>query len=360
MNKIPKLIFLLLLAFTLPTSSFAKEITARATLPYKFYNSDTRAEGMEKARMSAWKKYTSSFSVARKSTYRANKKEILKNLPDLIVEELIVQEKNDKESKIYKVSLRVNFDDNGVTALFNDLSASGNQGLGMASDFGSVLIARVKGTSKKYDNKRVNISESDALDSVTQRAASNGNDSVDSAGTKTFSRKASGGSTTRKRTMTTWEIDESYQETLVGAIEESLVDAGFEPMDYNDLSEYGAPYMDEIYKEATDKGVLKGRTKSKIKKAAKDAEWGYLGMGRVDLDLPITDGATGLFKVGARVHYQVYMFKNGKARSVAKVRAKQVYGLGETEDFATNEALNQAAQAAVTTVVDQLQKKGVR
>ena len=108
MNKIPKLIFLLLLAFTLPTSSFAKEITARATLPYKFYNSDTRAEGMEKARMSAWKKYTSSFSVARKSTYRANKKEILKNLPDLIVEELIVQEKNDKESKIYKVSLRVN------------------------------------------------------------------------------------------------------------------------------------------------------------------------------------------------------------------------------------------------------------
>ncbi|TXL13036.1 hypothetical protein BMR05_13295 [Methylococcaceae bacterium HT4] len=47
-------------------------------------------------------------------------------------------------------------------------------------------------------------------------------------------------------------------------------------------------------------------------------------------------------------------------RTIAKVSAKQVYGLGETEDYATNEALNKSALAAVTIVVDQLQKKGVR
>ena len=360
MNQLTKQALLLLIVVTFSAPLYAKEITARASLPYKSYNSDTREKGLEKARMSAWKKYIGGFSVARKSTYRANKKEILRNLEDLIMEEVVVQEKNDKEAKRYKVSLRVNFDDGSVTALFNDLSASGNQGLGMASDFGSVLIARVKMSSKGYDEKRVNIKESEGLNSVTEQAASDGNKSVDSVGSKTFSRRASGGSTTRKRVATTWEIDESYQETLSGAIEESLINAGFEPMDYNDLADYGAPYMDEIYDEATDKGVLKGRTKSTIKNAAKDADWSYLGMGRVDLDLPITDAATGLFKVAASVNYQVYMFQNGKSRAVAKVRAKQVYGLGETMDYATNEALNMAAQAAVTIVVDQLQKKGVR
>jgi len=360
MNRLTKQALLLLIVITFSASSYAKEITARASLPYKSYNSDAREKGLEKARMSAWKKYVGGFSVARKSTYRTNKKEILRNIEDLIMEEVVVQEKNDKEAKRYKVSLRVSFDDGSVTALFNDLSASGNQGLGMASDFGSVLIARVKMSSKRYDEKRVSIKESEGLNSATEQAASNGNKSVDSVGSRTFSRRASGGSTSRKRAATTWEIDESYQETLSGAIEESLINAGFEPMDYNDLADYGAPYMDEIYDEATDKGVLKGRTKSTIKNAAKDDEWSYLGMGRVDLDLPITDAATGLFKVAASVNYQVYMFQNGKSRAVAKVRAKQVYGLGETMDYATNEALNTAAQAAVTIVVDQLQKKGVR
>ncbi|TXK95121.1 hypothetical protein BMR02_13105 [Methylococcaceae bacterium HT1] len=360
MNQLTKQALLLMLIVTFSTSLYAKEITARASLPYKSYNSDTREKGLAKARISAWKKYVGGFSVARKSTYRSNKEEILRNLEDLIMEEIVVQEKNDKEAKNYKVSLRVSFDDGSVTALFNDLSASGNQGLGMASDFGSVLIARVKISSKGYDKKRVDVKESEGLNSVSEQAASNGNKTVDSVGSKTFSRRASGGSTTRKRTASTWEIDESYQETLSGAIEESLINAGFEPMEYNDLSDYGAPYMDEIYDQATDKGVLKGRTKSAIKNAARDAEWSYLGMGRVDLDLPITDAATGLFKVAASVNYQVYMFQNGKSRAIAKVSAKQVYGLGETEDYATNEALNKSALAAVTIVVDQLQKKGVR
>lgn len=344
----------------LPVNVTAKEVSVVVEVPYKSFNADVRKSAIDKARHSAWKKYATSFSVARLSTYRANEAEFINNLSGLIADEVVVQEKNDKKAKLFKLSLRVNVNDNAVTALFNDLSASGNQALGMSSDFGSVLIARVKMTAKRYDDKRVDVRESEASDSVSQVTASNGTESIDSATTKSMSRNASGGSTSRKRTAVTWEVDEAYQEQLAAAIEESLINAGFEPMDYNDLADYGAPYMDELYGETTDKGVLKGSAQRIIKDAAKDAGWDFIGMGNVDLDLPIIDGATGLFKVAASVAYRVYMFQDGKSRSVARVRAKQVYGLGETEDFATSEALNKAAHVAVTTVVDQLQKKGVR
>lgn len=360
MSKIFKLIGITVLLMVFGTNAYTKEVQTLVTYPYKSFNSDTKAQALEKARMNAWKKYTSDFSVARKTSYRENKSEFMSQLNDLIVEEIIVQEKNDKENQIYKIAIRVNFDDNAVLALFNDLSSAGNQALGEASNFGSIFIARKKMTAKSFDNKRIDIQESSAEDSLIRNTSSDGSKSIDAASTKTFSKKATGGSTSRKRTTNTWELDDMAQEYLVGAINEHLVNAGFEPMDYNDLGDYGAPYIDEIYNETTDKGKLKGKTETKIKNAAYEAEWSYFGYGTVDLDLPITDDATGLFKVAATVKYKVLMFQNGKSRTVATVKATQVYGLAETEDFATNEALNKAAEKAITTVVDQLQKKGIR
>lgn len=360
MKAIKLMLSTIVLLATLTVDISGKEVQVTFSQPYKSFNSDTRSEAITEARLSAWKKYTMDFSVARKTSYMDNKKVFIDKLEDFIVEEIVVQEKNDEENKIYKLALRVIIDDNSVTALFNDLSASGNQGLGEASNFGSIFVARTKMTSKSYDSKRVDIKEAEAEDSVSQAAASNGAKSVDAVSTKSFSRTATGGSTSSKRTKVSWQLDNISQESLTAAMEESLVNAGFEPMAYNDLTEYGAPYIDEIYNETTDEGTLKGKTISKIKNAAMDADWNFFGIGTVDLDLPITDSATGLYKVAAKVTYKVIMFKDGKSRTVATVSPTQVYGLAETEDYATNEALTNAAQKAVTTVVDQLQKKGVR
>ena len=113
---------LLTISIFISPSVFAKEINAKASLSYKSYNSEMRDKAIKKARESAWKKYSSGFSVARKSTYRQNKQEFLNSLPDFIIEEVVVQEKNDKEKKVIKIALRVNIDDNAVTALSSILT----------------------------------------------------------------------------------------------------------------------------------------------------------------------------------------------------------------------------------------------
>jgi len=350
----------ILLSFVFASQLFAKEIKATVTYPYKSFNSDTKKAAMEKARKTAWKKYTMSFPMAKKTTYKENKKEFMSQMGEFIVEEVIVQQKNDKNNKVYKLALRITIDDMSVNELFVALSAAGNQELGEASDFGSLFIARIKTTAKGYDAKRVKITDKQGVDNVTQNNATDGNKNVDAVSVKSFSKKTTGGSTERKRTKVTWEVDESMNESLTGALNEHLANAGFEPMDYNDLADYGAPYMDEIYQETTDKATLKGRTIKAIKLAAMDAEWPFFGYGTADLDLPKIDPATGLFKVSAKITYKVLMFKNGKSRTVATVRPTQVFGMGEEEDYATTEALNKAAEKAMSTVLAQLQKKGIR
>lgn len=357
--------WILIMCAALCFNVFAKDVQSTATLQYEksVFSDDheARNKAIVQARTSAWKKYTSEFSEARKSIYAKNEKIFMDKLGSLIIEESVVQEKNDKDNNLYKIAIRVNIDDNAVAALFNDISASGNQGLGESSDFGSVFIARTKTEAKSYDAKRVNIKESEGEDSVSHTIASSEAKSVDAASTKSFSRTASGGSTTTKRTETKWELDTALQDKLSASMEETLVNSGFEPMSYEILTDHGAPFLDEILEEATtETGTLTGRTLKAIKTAALDAGWSFFGYGTVDMDIPIIDSATGHFKVAATVQYKVFMFKDGKDKTIATVRPTQVYGMAETEDFAINEALNKAAQTAIRTVVDQLQQKGVR
>jgi len=353
-------IFILTLGFLLGPPAFATDIDASVSLPYKTFNSEVRAEAIQQAKETAWKKYTSRFNQAQKSNYKAHQNEFKRSLNELIVDHQVIQEKNDKGAKIFKVAVRVSIDDAGVNALFADLSAAGNQGLGQASDFGSVLIARVTVQSKEFKARSVDISSSEAEQSINESSGTDGVNSVESTGTKTITRKESGGSVTRKRAENSFDIDEGVQEELNFIMGEALVNAGFEPLEYFELTDFGAPEMEDVYLEMTDNAKLKGSTTKAIRDAAVEAGWSFLGIGNVDIDAPLQDPATGLVNISAQVSAKVYMLTDGRARTVASVRPTQVYGLGETEQYAQTEALNAAANKAMETVVAQLQKKGIR
>ncbi|MEK9653373.1 MAG: hypothetical protein VW437_06325 [Betaproteobacteria bacterium] len=351
---------LLILVFLAGTPAFASDIDATVSIPYKTFNSEVRAQAIERAKETAWKKYTSRFNQAQKSNYKAHQNEFKRNLNELIVDYQVIQEKNDTGAKIFKLAIRVSIDDTGVNALFADLSTAGNQGLGQASDFGSVLIARVTVQSQEFKARPVDISSSQAEQSINESSGTDGVNSLESTGTKTVTRKESGGSVTRKRAENSFDIDEGVQEELNSIMGEALVNAGFEPLEYFELTDFGAPEMEDVYLEMTDNATLKGSTIKAIRDAAVEAGWSFLAIGNVDIDAPLQDPATGLVKIAAQVSAKVYMLTDGRARTVASVRATQVYGLDETQQAAQTNALNAAASKAMETVVAQLQKKGIR
>jgi len=360
LRKYLHLFFVILVGFSFyPAQLQAKEVKSSATVSYKTFNDSVREEALKRARASAWKKYVSGFNQSQKSLYKKLKPEFNRNLDDLIIEQVILGEKNDDATRNYQVMIRINVDDAAVASLFADMSAAGNQALGAASDFGNILIARTSNT-KEYDAKRVSIKESQSEGVVEEESSSDGERSVDSLSSKSLERTATGGSVERKRAKVTYQVDEGYQDNLNGIMGEVLVNNGFEPMDYVDLIDYGAPYMEDLYPELSSKGTLRGRGLKSVKDAAIEAGWSFLGIGSVTIDAPVEDSATGLTKVSAKVQYKVWMIDSGKARTVASVRATTVFGLAETEDVASTEALNKAANKAMETVVAQMQKKGVR
>lgn len=339
---------------------FAVEVTGNAYAPYRFYSNKVRLEAYDNAKKAAWKKYVSSFNAAKRSNYARLEKNFLDNLDAYIAETVIVQEKKDKDNKRYKVSMRVLIDEHAVDAMFADISVVGNQALGLASDFGNIFVARVVTSSKEYDTKRIKIKESESEAKIEEDSVSDGMRSLDAISKKSLSREATGGSKIRKRAQVSYEIDDAIQEDLSGVVSELLSNSGFEPMEYFELTDYGAPYMEDIYSEFSSSSVMGGRLRKEITRAAIEAGWNFLGMGTVDIGAPIEDEATGLIKVSAKVRYKVWMIEDGRARTVASVRPKQVFALAEDELFAGTEAMNKAAQYALDTVVAQLQKKGIR
>jgi hypothetical protein len=161
-----------------------------------------------------------------------------------------------------------------------------------------------------------------------------------------------------------YEANLEVSEQVAYAVQEQLVDAGFEPMDAEDLAdEFDLPYLEDI----VDQGLLRenGSFPKKLikqyKTAAIDAGWTFLGMGSVDLGTPTVDEVRGTVKVPATVSFSVWMLSDGRAKTVASVRPKVVYGQDSGDaGVAETNAYNEAVVFAMDTVVAQLQQKGLR
>jgi len=118
--------------------------------------------------------------------------------------------------------------------------------------------------------------------------------------------------------------------------------------------------MDEIMDEMRENATLPTRTQRVFQDAAIDAGWTFLGLGTIDIGVPETDPARGTVRVPATVAFRVWSLDSGRARTVASVRPKVVYGQDRgSASVAETNAYNAAVGFAMDTVVAQLQQKGL-
>ena len=336
-------------------------ITAIGSIDYEWsVSAEEKQTALDQAKMSAWKKYTSKFNAAKKSQYAKLKEIFIENLDDFIAEVVIQKEKDDKDGNKYSIAIVAKIDPGAVNEIFNSNSEAGQQGAGEASDFGVLFVARVEASRKSFDEKRVTVTEDKNTDVVKEINAENDNESVDAITTESVSVEKSGGSSETKRDKVVYMPSLEHSEEASYAIEEFLVNAGFEPMDYTELDD--VPFLDELVddEKLRKSGKLPARTVKLYKSAAIDAGWTFLGMGVIDIGTPIQDDSKGNIKVSAKVSFKVWMLSDGRAKTVASVRPKVVYAWGDDAGSTEVIAANKAAEYALDTVVSQLQKKGLR
>ena len=340
-------------------------VTAVGSKIYTELSTYIKQSAIEDAKREALKKVAGKFPTAKKRMFKEMEESIFEAVDDFILEAAVQEDQNDAAAKTYKVAISALVDIDAINAFFIENSAAGNQEAGDASDFGALFVARVELGRQSYKTKVTDVKKSNSESVLNEESASDGTSSVDSTSTSSMTVEQSGGSSKKKRDKVEYEANSEISESVGYAVEEQLVNAGFEPMDGQDLAdEFDLPYLEDIIDQnlLRKNGSFPKKLIKQYKNAAIDAGWTFLGMGTIDIGTSTVDEVRGGIQVPATVSFKVWMLTDGRAKTVASVRPKVIYGQDRNGDagVAETNAYNEAVIYALDTVVAQLQQKGLR
>lgn len=339
----------------------AKEVRGVGSVKYSWFNDEVKQEAIEKAKEDAWKNYISSFNSAQMAMYQSHlKSQFDAELPSLISNVRVEAEKNDKAQDLFNVAIRAEINDALVAEIFRRNSAAANQDYREAQDFGSLFLAKVVASQKRFDERRTDVEKTKTQSTVEEDFASDNSTSVDGVSTNDMTVRESGGSTVSRRAESEYEVNEDYNDSLADIVFEKLEDAGYFPLEYVELTDCGAPFIEDVYGEFRSNAAMSSRMEKSIRDAAIDCGWSYIGIGSVTLSGHRNDAATGLRAVDANVSYSVWSIEDGRTRRVASVRNKTHTAMHQSELAAEQEAVIKAAEYALDNVVAKLQQRSVR
>lgn len=344
-----------------PTATLSKEVRGVGTVEYSWFNDEVKQQAIEKAKQDAWRNYTSSFTSAQMAMYQSQlKSQFEDELPNLISNVRIEAEKNDKSQDLFNIAIRAEINEALVAEIFRRNAAAANQDYRESTDFGSLFLAKVVASQKRFDDRRTEVERTKTNSTVEEEFASDGNSSVDNVSTSDMTVRESGGSTVSRRAESEYEVNEDYNDALADVVYEKLEDAGYFPLEYVELTDCGAPFIEDVYGEFRSNADMSSRMEKAIRDAAVDCGWSYIGIGSVTLSGHRNDSATGLRAVDANVSYAVWSIEDGRARRVASVRNKTHTAMHQSELAAEQEAVIKAGEYALNTVIAKLQQRNVR
>ena len=362
MKKQSAVLFLIMMfVSTLGLAQDLVSITAVGSHKYSFFSKDeAREAALLAAKQSALGQYTASLPSAKQAMVQQYTDQIMQNIDQFVPGAIIQEEQRDKKTKQYRVGIMAQVNPGALDAFLNT-QAEVASGFSAPSDFGAMFIARVETSRKSFDEKRVTREESENAAILEETNADDGVESISSVNESSVNVQRSGGSTEVKRDSVTYEPSIAISEEVAFAVEEQLVNAGFEPMYLDQLYDYGVPFLDEITGQMRSSGRMPSRIRRQYQKAAIQAGWSFFGAGMIDIGAPQADNARGTVRVPATVSFRVWSLTDGRARTVASVRPQVVYGQDRgNASVAETNAYNEAVKYALETVVAQLQQKGLR
>jgi len=252
-----------------------------------------------------------------------------------------------------------------MNAIDNFLQSKSAAAFVETSDFATLFIARKVSARKVFDEKKIEIDAQESTSSLEVVNEGDENSTISGGSGSSMSVKEKGGSVELKADTFVYEIDLGLTEALQSAIQETLVNAGFEPFPIDDvLYDYDMDGLEEMILngEFSEDGSLNRRTLAGIKKVAAEDGVTFLAIGRVDYRLGEKNPLTNDMQVPASVSVEVVMKKGRRMRGVAVVKPTQVYGnypIGGDDRIGLIDAQNNAVKMAMDTIVSQMQSKGL-
>jgi hypothetical protein len=344
-------------------NAMAVEVKATATIPYKSFFSSTpsdsvKHEAIAKAKLNAWKDFTSTFNMAKQKAYQQLEPHFLSHLDEYIIDYAILGDKVDKKTKTFSVMVRVKINESKVDSKLSSASAAGSLKSGEGNGFGFIFMAREVAEIKSFDERKTKISTSESKTDAAEKSKIGGGTMASSENIETFKKEQTGGNTVRKADQIQYAV--SSQQDINAAMNEVLTPAGFEVIDYADIAaECGGADLEVIKSEFSRSYELSGTTRKAAIDSARKCQVVYFAVGTLDVGMQDTDPVSGLKRVNVTVNAQVWNIAKGLPRQVASVNSDPYAGLGPDQVVAKRNALKKAAGSAAKTIIDQLNAKGL-
>ena len=340
------------------------ELTGRTCSDGKPSDKNMQFKAIEKAKLSAWNKYTASLSGDRSSAYLDSEDEFLSELDQYITDYVILTSNCSKTDRSYSVSLRVNINEARLNNKLVKQSGSSQAQKDLKGQGIVVLVVPRQTTQSLSFDARVTKQAEKKNSLIADEAISDSGDSVSVTESSTQrSSVTTGGSTSKKATKRTYTIgdlnDASAQinnilsplgmRTFTAARLEGLAGRmGYEPFLKNVLDQFSG--------NAGDLGAnISPQTQDDIVNLILDVGQGrlnYFVLGTVDSSVPRVDPDTGAFKADVLVNIQLFKIDDFfGAEIVAAVGPEIKTAFGETDILADKAALKKAFSEATNSLI---------
>ena len=122
---------------------------------------ESKQKALEKAKLAAWRKYTSGFKGAKIMSYGKVKKQVLENLNDYVIEITARGFKVMKNSNSLRVAYRATINTAAFQALLQSASPAQQTASGEGSMFSFIFAARQVVKQKSFDTRRTSVQKND-------------------------------------------------------------------------------------------------------------------------------------------------------------------------------------------------------
>lgn len=321
-------------------------------------------EAIEKAKISAWNKYTSNLSSDRLNAYYASEDRFLAELDKYITDYVILTTDCSKTKRNYTISLRVTINEarlnNKLIAKSSGSAAKQNlQGQGIV-----VLVVPRKTTEALIFDDKVT-KQSMTKNSLSADEMMDSDESTVSITETSTVRESTttGGSTSRKATKRTYVIGDLNDAS--SQINNVLAPLGMRAFDAARLegmaSRYGYdPFMNEVLDQFAGKiGDLGANISPQKQNEIVDliievgqGRLNYFLLGTVDSSVPRIDPDSGVYKSDVLVNVQLYRIDDFfGAESVASVGPEIKTAFGETDVLSEKAALKKAFSEVTNSLI---------
>lgn len=321
-------------------------------------------EAIEKAKISAWNKYTSSLSSDRLNAYYASEERFLAELDQYITDYVILTTDCSKTNRNYTISLRVTINEarlnSKLVAKSSGSAAKQNlQGQGIV-----VLVVPRKTTEALIFDDKVTKQSMTKKSLSADEMMDSDESSVSITETSTVRESTTaGGSTSRKATKRTYVIGDLNDAS--SQINNVLAPLGMRTFGAARLegmaSRYGYdPFMNEVLDQFAGKiGDLGANISPQKQNEIVDliievgqGRLNYFLLGTVDSSVPRIDPDSGVYKSDVLVNVQLYRIDDFfGAESVASVGPEIKTAFGETDVLSEKAALKKAFSEVTNSLI---------